>query len=176
MVKAIVAADKAWGIGYDNKLLCHIPADLKRFKEITEGNVVIMGSKTFESIGSVPLPNRINIVVTYDYSSPVRDSNGVIYMDMKNVVDYILCNQNIKGYLNRDIYIIGGASIYKQLLAYCDEVLVTRIDKVFENADTFFPDIDDNPQWELSGGYNKIYWHEDIAYKYLIYKKVNNND
>lgn len=170
MIIAIAAADLNWGIGYKNDLLCRIPADLKRFKKLTESNVVIMGKNTFLSIGSKPLPYRTNIVITYEYSTPVRDDNGVIYMNMQSAIDYILNNKGISDFITNDIYIIGGASIYKQLLTYCDKVLLTRIFKEFP-ADAYFPNLDENPKWQLTeeerGGS-----HKDFEYWFMTYEKV----
>lgn len=174
MVKAIVAVDKEWGIGYQNKLLIRIPNDMKRFKEITTGNVVIMGKNTFVSIGSKPLSNRINIIITHEYTSPVRDNNGVIYMDIKNAIDYILNVKSVSNFLHQDVYIIGGASIYEQLLPYCDEVLTTQIEKTFD-ADVYFPNLNNNPSWEFKDDTIRFEEYDGVQYSFVDYKRINHN-
>lgn len=171
MIYAIVAADEAWGIGCNNKLLCSIPNDLKRFKSLTTGNVVIMGKNTFKSIGSVPLPERTNIVVTHDYLCPVTDKNGVIFMSMNEVIHYLHSHKHPDGFTTLNVFIIGGESIYKQLLEYCDYVLLTRIKKTFNEADTFFPNIDENPQWEITDRITPRL-SGDIPWEFVTYKRI----
>jgi dihydrofolate reductase len=133
-VKAIVATDKFWGIGKDNNLLFHIPEDMKFFKSQTEGKVVLMGSKTFESLpGGKPLPNRINLVLS---NSTMLTTNGTScfignYQDLEPI---------IKRYDPDDVYLIGGGSVYKKFLHDCTEVYVTRYNKSF-SSDTFFPNL-----------------------------------
>lgn len=132
MISLIVAVAKNNVIGKDNKLIWHISEDLKRFKQLTTGKTMIMGRKTFESLPGV-LPNREHIVVT-------RDKNFTIDSD-KVEVAYDL-NSLIKEYINSDeeIFVIGGADIYKQMLPYASKLYLTKIDKDFD-GDTFFPEI-----------------------------------
>lgn len=170
MVRAIVAVDKNWGIGYKNKLLFRIPADMKRFKELTEFEIVIMGWNTFLSLNSKPLPYRINIVISHDYIAPVRDNNGVIFMNMSSAIDYIHDVKSAKHNVT-DVYIIGGESIYKQLLPYCDEALITKYEKEFE-ADTHFPNLDSQSDWEYVKNQNAGQ-HEGVRYTFMTYKRVN---
>lgn len=133
-MKAIAATDKFWGIGKDNQLLFHIPEDLKFFKQQTEGKVVLMGRKTFESLpGGNPLPNRINVVLT---NSGSFTTNGVSLF-MGNCVDV---EPILSKYDPDDIYVIGGGSIYKRFLHECDEIFITRYDKAYK-PDTFFPNL-----------------------------------
>lgn len=128
---AIFAMDLDNAIGKDNKLLCHLPDDLKFFKQQTMGHPVIMGRKTFESIGK-PLPGRLNIVITRntDFSVP-----GVKVMHSVEE-----CVAHLSELKDEKIYIIGGAEIYRQMMPHTDELLVTLIHHQFE-ADTFFPEI-----------------------------------
>jgi len=175
MIYAIVAADESWGIGYNNKLLCSIQGDLKRFRALTKNNIVVMGKNTFKSIGSIPLPERINIVITHDCSSPIKDENGVIYMNMDNVIGYLYHHKHPYDFPIINIFIIGGESIYKQLLNYCDYVLLTRIKKTFKEADTFFPNIDENPQWEITDRVTPRLCG-DIPWEFITYKRVEYND
>lgn len=169
MIIAIAAVDENWGIGYNNKLLVQIPEDMQMFKELTENNAVIMGKNTFNSIGH-PLKNRINIVVTHEYSSPVRDENGVIYLNMNNLINYILQNKAIANFINQDIYIIGGASIYEQLLPYCDRALITKIVQTYK-ADTYFPNLDKNEKWEIAED-GEVKSFNGIQYKFTTYERI----
>lgn len=153
MISIIAAVSKNGVIGVDNKLPWDLPEDLKRFKELTTGNVVIMGRKTYESIGK-PLPNRINIVVTRDKDFFVP---GVL---SANSLDSAL----LKAGGNKDIFIIGGGEIYKQSMGFVDKLYITEVDMEVE-GDTTFPTISD--QWSVieenkfNGGW------------YVTYKKAN---
>ncbi len=135
MVKLIVATDNKGGIGKDNQLLWHLPNDLKRFKFITNNHVVIMGRKTFESIGRV-LPNRTNVVIT---------RNKDLVFD-----GCVMCSsleEAMERYAAEDVFIIGGGEIYKQALPFADKVYLTKVDTELE-ADTFFPELNEK-EWEL---------------------------
>ena len=141
-MKAILSADKNWGIGYNNKLLVSIPSDMKFFRQTTTGKVVVMGRKTLESFpNGLPLKKRTNIVLTGNRDYQVKDA--VI------VHDYNELKEELKKYDPDDIYVIGGESIYRMLLPECDTVLVTRIDRAFQ-ADTFFPNLDEMDEWEMT--------------------------
>ena len=124
----IVAVDKNWAIGLHNKLLVSIPADMKFFRETTMGKVVVMGRKTLESFpGGQPLKKRTNIVLTSDKNYKVKDAVVV------NSVEALL--EELRQYNDEDIYVIGGESIYRQLLPYCKVAHITKIDHAYE-ADT----------------------------------------
>jgi len=125
----IVAVDAKLGIGIDNKLAWHVPEDLIRFKQITTGHTIIMGRKTYESIGK-PLPNRRNIVLTrqQDWRAP-----GV------EVVHSLSDAVELAG--NTESFIIGGAELYAQALPMCNKLLVTEIHHDVK-CDTFFPAVD----------------------------------
>ena len=138
----IVNVDKNWGIGLNNKLLVSIPADMKFFRQTTTGNVVVMGRKTLESFpNGQPLKNRTNIVLTENPDYRVKDA--VIVHSKEELL------KTLEQYDTEDIYIIGGESIYRMMLPYCDTVLVTKIDRAFQ-ADTFFPDLDKMEEWEMT--------------------------
>ena len=138
----IVAADKNWGIGKDNKLLVSIPADMKFFRETTTGNVVVMGRKTLESFpGGLPLKRRTNIVLTRDVNYQVKDA--VLVHSVEELLE------ELKKYDSESVYVIGGDSVYRQLLPYCDIAHVTKIDYAYE-ADSYFPNLDEDPQWEVA--------------------------
>lgn len=139
-MKAILSADRNWGIGNGNKLLVSIPSDMKFFRQTTTGKVVVMGRKTLESFpNGQPLKNRTNIVLTENPDYRVKDA--VIVHSKEELL------KTLEQYDTEDIYIIGGESIYRMMLPYCDTVLVTKIDRAFQ-ADTFFPDLDKMEEWE----------------------------
>ncbi len=139
-MKAILHADREWGIGKANGLMFSIPADMKFFKETTIGNVVVMGSNTLRSFpGGRPLKGRTNIVLWPDGEE--RDDCVVV-----RSLDELFAE--IKKYDGDKVFVIGGAMMYKTLLPYCDEVLVTKVDAV-GGADAFFEDLDKNPDFLL---------------------------
>lgn len=138
-MKAILHADREWGIGKKNGLMFSIPADMKFFRETTTGNVVVMGSNTLKSFpGGNPLKNRTNIVLYPDGEK--RDDCIVV-----GSLDELFAE--LKKYDPEKIYVIGGAMMYKTLLPYCTEVLVTKVDAV-GGADAYFENLDENPNFE----------------------------
>ncbi len=142
-MKAILSADRNWGIGCQNKLLISIPSDMKFFRETTTGHVVVMGRKTLESFpGKQPLKNRVNIVLTRDVN--YQAAPGVV---MVHSLEELL--QELKKYARDEVYVIGGGAVYQLLLPYCDTVYVTRIDFAYQ-ADTWFPNLDQDEDWELA--------------------------
>ena len=130
MISIIVAIANGLAIGKDNRLLCNIPGDLKRFKEITSGHAVIMGKRTWESLPSRPLPNRRNIVIT--------DIKGELFEGA--ISAYSIQEAIDKGDPDAENFIIGGGMIYRQFLPYAHKLYLTRVHKDFE-ADTWFPEI-----------------------------------
>lgn len=126
MLSIIVAVGKNLEIGKDNKLLWNIPEDLKHFKKITNGKKIIMGKNTYFSIGR-HLPDRENIVLSDDNSLD-NEKNIKVYKDIE------LCVKE-----NPDAFVIGGASIYSQMIKYCNTLHISHIDKEFTDADTYFP-------------------------------------
>jgi len=139
-MKAILHADKEWGIGKNNSLMFRIPADMKFFKETTTGNVVVMGSNTLKSFpNGKPLKDRVNIVL---YPSGEKRDDCVIVRNLDELFE------EIKKYPTDKVFIIGGQMTYKTLLPYCDEVLVTKVDAV-GGADAFFENLDKNPDFKL---------------------------
>jgi dihydrofolate reductase len=158
----IVAVDKNWGIGCQNKLLVSIPEDMKFFRSETGGKVVVMGRKTLESFpGGQPLKNRTNIVLTKNPSYQVK---GAIVLHSTEAV-----LEELKKYPTEDIYIIGGESIYREFLPYCDTAHVTHINHAYE-ADAYFPNIDEMPEWKLTGeSEEKTYF--DLEFTFRRYEK-----
>ena len=139
-MKAILHADKEWGIGKSNGLMFSIPADMKFFRETTTGNVVVMGSNTLKSFHEgKPLKNRVNIVLYPD---------GEERNDCKIVKSLDGLFSEIKKYDGEKVFVIGGAMMYKTLLPYCEEVLVTKVDAI-GGADAYFENLDKNPDFTL---------------------------
>lgn len=134
MIKIVVAVSKNWVIGNNNTLIWKLPNDLKRFKEMTTGGSVVMGRKTYESIGR-PLPNRRNIIITRDLNYHIEDCEVV-----NSIEEALLLTNN-------DCFIIGGGEIYKQALPITDVIYLTRIDEEFE-GDTYFPELNKNDWFE----------------------------
>ena len=137
-IKLIAATDLHYGVGKNGNLLFKIPEDLRLFKQFTAGNIVLMGRKTFESIGCRPLPDRINIVISS--AKKFENSEVTTFDKMETAVEY--SKQNFP---DKVLYIIGGGQIYEQGIKYADEVILTKYNKLYEDADTYFPvDIMDN--------------------------------
>ena len=159
----IVAADKNWGIGKDNKLLVSIPSDMKFFRQETMGKVVVMGRKTLESFpNGLPLKNRTNVVLTSDKNYQVKDAVIV------HSIDEVL--EELKKYDDDEIYVIGGGKVYEELLPYCDVAHVTKIDFAFE-ADTHFPNLDEDPEWEITAASDEQTYF-DLEYTFVKYERV----
>ena len=164
----IVAVDSNWAIGKENKLLVSIPQDMKFFRETTKGKVVAMGRKTLESLpagqplaGGQPLKNRVNVVLTTDKNYKVKDT--VIVHSVEEMVE------ELKKYNSEDVYVIGGESIYRQLLPYCTKAYVTKIDHAYD-ADTYFPDLDADPEWEMTKISDEQTYF-DLEYVFVIYER-----
>ena len=158
----IVAVDKNWGIGKNNRLLVSIPADMKMFREETTGKVVVMGRRTLESFpNGLPLKNRENIIITRNPSFQVKGATVV------HSIEEAL--EEVKKYPAEDVYCIGGDSVYKQMLPYCDVAHVTKIDFAYE-ADRYFPDLDKDPQWEIAAESDEQTYF-DLEYKFVKYER-----
>lgn len=161
-MKAILCADKNWGIGYRNRLLVSIPSDMKFFRETTTGKVVVMGRKTLESFpNGLPLKNRTNIVLTgnRDY-----EAKGAIIVHSEQEL-----LEELKKYPSDDVYVIGGESVYRMMLPYCDTALVTKVDQAFQ-ADTFFPNLDSMDEWEMTEeGEEQTCF--DLEYRFTKYER-----
>ena len=146
MIRAIVHADKEWGIGKNNDMMFSLPKDMKFFRETTMGHTVVMGGNTLRSFpNGNPLKNRVNIVL----------SRGQVRDDCIIVRSYEELKKEMKARQNEEIFVIGGGEVYKELLPYCDEVFVTKVDAV-GGATVFFPNLD-----ELDC-FDKVYESEEI--------------
>ena len=137
-MKCIVAVDKSWGIGKKNDLLFYLPYDLKHhFKPHTINKVVVMGANTFYSLPKGALPNRINVVL---------DHTGTQHAGATTVTTLDQLFEHLKQYDTNDVMIIGGATVYKLMLPYCDTAYITKVDADGE-AEVFFPNLDQMDEW-----------------------------
>lgn len=138
----IVAVDKNWAIGKNNKMMWSIPADMRFFREKTLTHVVVMGRKTLESFpGGLPLKNRTNIVLTGNLQ--YHAAGTVVVHTLEELL------KKLKEYEGEELFVIGGESVYRQLLPYCDTAYVTKIDHAYD-ADTYFPNLDEMPEWTMT--------------------------
>ena len=158
----VVAVDENLAIGNKNQLLVRIPNDHKMFRELTTGKVVVLGRKTLETFPQgLPLKNRTNIILSTDPNYQVKDAI------VAHSIDELLTV--LKDYDDEDIFIIGGDSIYKQMLPYCKVAHVTKIDHAYE-ADRYFPNLDQDPEWEITADSDEQYYF-DLTYNFLKYER-----
>ena len=131
----IVAFNKKNVIGLNNKIPWHIPEDLKEFKRVTNNQIIVMGRKTFDSLPNGPLKNRINIIITNQTEVYDKSNEGIYYCNLEQ--SFPLLNK-LKSETQKEIFIIGGNTIYKQYFEYCTKFYITIVEND-ENGDTFFP-------------------------------------
>ena len=162
MLSIIVAKAKNNIIGKDNKLLWHLPDDLKRFKELTIGHNIIMGRKTFESLGEI-LPNRKHIVFTQNPDFKINDENVQVVHSMLEIQEYIEKDE--------ENFVIGGAMIYNLLMPYVTKMYVTEIEKDFQ-GDAFFPRIDTQVWKDVSREKGMKDENNDFDYDYVVYERI----
>lgn len=159
----IASVDNNWAIGKNNQLLVKIPADMKFFRETTVGKVVVMGRKTLESFpNGQPLKNRTNIVLTHNRNYRVKDA--IVVYSLEEL------QEELKKYPSEDIYIIGGESIYEQLVDACDVAHITKVDFAYD-ADAHFPNLDEKPEWQITQD-SEEQTYFDLIYYFYKYEKV----
>lgn len=159
----IAAVDKNWAIGYKNELLVRIPEDQKWFRETTTGKAVIMGRKTLESFpNKSPLKNRLNVVITSDMNYNVP--GAVVVHSIDEAVEAV------KDYPDDDVYVIGGESIYRQMLPLCRTAHITKVDYAYQ-ADAHFPDLDKQEDWKITETSDERTYF-DIIYEFVKYERV----
>ena len=162
---AIAAVDQNWGIGRDNALLFHIPADMKRFRALTLNGTVILGRKTLDTFpGGRPLPKRRNIVISHQTDLEIEGAElvGSLEEALKAAGD-----------LEDDhLWVIGGGSVYTALLSRCRRVYLTKVDAAAPEADTFFPNLDKLPDWEVEHAGEPI-TENGITFSFIEY--INRN-
>lgn len=158
-MKIILAVDENWAIGKDNDMLFRIKKDLKHFKQITMGNIVIMGRNTYESIGHA-LPDRENIILSKnpDYEA----NNAKVFHNPTEVINYVKTSK-------KEVFVIGGSEIVDIFLPYADEAIITKI-KAKKDADTFLHNFDQDPDFEIVSE-SQIYEENGIKFSYVNYRR-----
>lgn len=159
-MKLIAAVDNNWGIGFKGRLLVHIPSDLKRFRAMTLGKVVVLGRTTLETFPQQqPLEKRTNIILSGNRDYKVN--NATVLGGIPELMT------ELKKYDSDDIYIIGGQSIYAQLYKYCDEAFITSLEYSYD-ADAYFPNLDKEKGWEcVEIGEEQTYF--DVIFRFKRY-------
>lgn len=161
-MNVIAAADKNWAIGYKNRLLVSIPADMKFFRQMTTGKVVVMGRKTLESFpNGLPLKNRVNVVLTSNQEYSVK---GAVIVHSEDEL-----TAELKKYKEEDIFVIGGESVYRLLLPLCRKAYITKIDHAYQ-ADTYFPDLDAMEDWQMTEESEEQTCF-DLEYRFTTYER-----
>jgi len=164
----IFAVDNNWNIGYDGDLLYKISADLRRFRMLTEGNIIVMGRRTFEALpDKKALPNRINIVLTKDKD---YEAEGAIVINSLDELFPLL--DRLKAFSDKDmeVFVIGGGNIARQLIDYCDRAYITKVFKTFP-ADTLIPNLDLDENWQIIKE-SDVFSEGDMLYKYVDYARI----
>ncbi len=162
-MQAIVAVSENWGIGKENQLLFRISADLKRFKELTAGHAVVMGRKTLQSLpGGKGLPGRRNIVLTGDRSFTAENAETVHTLSAAVFS------------AGADAFVIGGETVYRQMLSVCDRIYVTKVFASPE-ADAFFPDLDADPRWTVAEQ-SEVMEENGLRFQYVDYVPCEEED
>ena len=161
-IKLICAVSKNNVIGNNNKLPWSISEDLKRFRELTSENIIVMGRKTYDSIGR-PLPKRENLVLSKN--KKLKIENAKVFNTPQEILDFYHKREEEK-----DLFIIGGNYIYELFIEYCDYLLITFVDKEFK-GDAYFPKIDWT-EWELTNEEKKADNQENLTYYFRDYKKI----
>ncbi|MEW5552371.1 dihydrofolate reductase [Peribacillus frigoritolerans] len=160
MISLIVAMDQNRVIGKNNKLPWHLPADLQYFKKVTMGHPIVMGRKTFESIGRV-LPGRENVIVTRNQE--FKAEGCVVLHDIAQIKMFADNHEE-------EVFVIGGAEIFKEILPFTDRLYITEIHETFE-GDTFFPEIDENEWDEIFSNQGSIDEKNRFAHDFIILQK-----
>lgn len=163
-LSAIVAVDRRGAIGRGGKLLCHLPDDLRRFKRLTTGHSIVMGRKTFESLPKGALPNRENIVITRDKSFAAPDV----------VIAYSVEDAITRATLAGEVFVIGGAQIYRATLDLVDTLHLTLICHTFDDADVFFPPILPSEWKEESRDEHAADERHPYPFAFITLRRVNN--
>ena len=163
-MKCIAAVDSNWAIGFKGKLLVSIPNDQKMFRNETLGKVVVLGRKTLETFpNGLPLKGRTNVILTHDKDYKAGDAI-IVHNDEELFA-------LLKTYDSDDIYIIGGESVYKRYVPYCDSAIITKIDQKYE-SDAFFPDLDKDERWTMTAE-SEEFTYFSVEYTFREYKNSN---
>ena len=162
----IAAVDRNWAIGNKGQLLVSIPGDHRMFRQETLGKVVVYGRKTLETFPlAQPLDRRVNIVLSANPDYQVR--GAAVVHSIPELLEIL------KDYDTEDVYIIGGESIYRQMLPYCDVAHITKVDYAYE-ADAYFPNLDEDPEWEVTADSDEQTYF-DLTYAFVKYERIPHN-
>lgn len=154
----MVMVDQNWAIGKDGNQLIYIPQDLKRFQKLTTGHPVLLGRKTMATFpGGKPLKNRRNLILSRQKGYQIE--GGEVFLTI----------EDIRKAAPSDTFVIGGSSVYLQMLPFCDTAYITKVEKSFP-ADCYFPNLDENPEWESIEEEGPFYY-EDIPFSYVTYRR-----
>lgn len=176
-LKAIVNVNRQWGIGKNGDLLCHIPEDMKFFRETTRDSCLILGRRTLLTFPDAePLKGRTNIVLTHNASALPESAAAFLHTSPRSDGTSLLCVSTVNAALEQaaslhpsSVFVIGGAEIYSLFLPFCSECLVTR-NNCPEKADCFFPDLDLLPDWHcIQSSEPKLY--QQLTYQFLVYRR-----
>ena len=161
-MNVIAAVDRKWGIGNKRQLLVQIPADQKLFRQETTGKVIVLGHRTLETFPQgMPLAGRTNIILSREPELKVKGASVV------HSIEELM--EELKAYDSRDVYVVGGESIYQQLLPYCDTAHLTMIDHTYE-ADAHFPNLETDEEWVQTGESDEQTYF-DLAYTFVKYER-----
>ena len=160
----IVAADEKWGIGKNGDLLTPLPEDMKFFREKTRDSVVILGRKTLESFpDGKPLKNRVNIVISRQENIPVEGTIKVSSVEE--------AAEEAKKYEGKNVFVICGGTIYRQMLKYCDTAYITKIEQIFDDADTLIDNLDELDEWKIVEK-SDIKEYNGTKFSFVTYKRI----
>jgi dihydrofolate reductase len=159
-MNAIVAVDENWGIGKENRLLFNLSGDMKHFRALTTGGIILLGRKTLETFpGGRPLPNRRNIVLT---------ARGADIPGAEVVHTVQELRESVADEDPEQVFVVGGGSVYTALLPYCKRVYLTKVDTAAEDPDTFFPNLDKLPSWTVER-IGEPLTENGVTYRFLEY-------
>lgn len=159
----IVAVDENWAIGNNGELLEVISGDMRHFKETTTGKVIVLGRETLNTFpGGNPLKNRTNIILTR--AKDFNPTNGIVVNSIEDLL------QELKNFNSEDIYIVGGASVYEQLLPHVNTAYITKFHNE-HTADKYLENLDLSPEWKLSET-SEVFKENDVEYNFNIYKRI----
>lgn len=162
----IAAVDRNWAIGNKGQLLVSIPGDHRMFRQETLNKVVVYGRKTLETFPlAQPLERRVNIILSANPDYQVR--GAAVAHSIPELLEML------KEYDTEDVYIIGGESIYRQMLPYCDVAHITKVDYAYE-ADAYFPNLDEDPEWEVTADSDEQTYF-DLTYAFVKYERIPHN-
>lgn len=158
----IAAVDSNWAIGYQGNLLVRIPLDQQFFREMTTGKVIVMGRKTLATFpNGLPLANRVNVILSKNKNFKVK--GAICVYSMEEALEHL------KQYKSEDVFIVGGESIYRQFLPYCDTVHLTKIDYEYK-ADAYFPKLSEDAEWEMTAESDEQTYF-DVEYYFQKYER-----